>query len=675
MDSVFRGSFLQFDITPNVSQANPAFLQGMAGGLRQSTAVAIPLSIELCMLEDRNYTKLLFVTADIIGFDKDLVNEVRRHAALWGIEPEGIVMNASHTHYAPGTLSNMPQSMGPFYATYASQILKLIVTNLRSLYDNLEPCEILYGKAEAQIGVNRRFIKEGNVYFAPNPEGVYIKDTPLIRIGLKSSGRKIIWVSHGCHPTGMGMDTRISSDFVGFTKYELKRNKIADDVMFFQGAGGSSKEAAKRNDRWKFCDNINDVRKNGFTLASIVKETVYSGLKPIEGQFFSRIQNIELPLSREDAPEIGNEKLQALPIEVQLVSIGDQIKMLTFPMEMVAEFAQIIQKSGLVSTQDFLLGYTNGLDGYLSNDRMLEAGGYEAEKSHLVYQKPAALALGTEKKVVDSIRTLQNEQKKVNLDNGYGRYHQTKKSKKAFFVLSSGRCGTMTLAHLLNTADNARVWHHPQPDPIKEALLAWWGEIDFSTVFWRSRRSTITKSWAEGLVHGETDLLMTPFFEIIDKEIPESKFIILVRNPKGFVQSGMRRNYYYGHPWDFGRLRPKENSKEYETWNAFNQFERVCWLWNETYSRINRIHDIVNKERVLTVKFEDLVSDYGTIENLFEFLNLKKYKKGKIEKILSKKLNKQVDGNFPESGKWDEKMIDTLKDICSENIFRYDYKI
>ena len=433
MDSVFKGSFLQFDITPNVSKTNPAFLQGMAGGIRQSTAVAIPLSIEMCMLEDSNFTKLLFVTADILGFDKMVVDEVRRHAGLWGIEPGGIVLNASHTHYAPGTVSNMPDAMGPFYENYSGQILKLIVTNLRKLYDSLEPCKLSCGKAETQIGVNRRYMKGDDVYFAPNPEGAYIKDTPLLKIVLKSSGREIIWVSHGCHPTGMGVDTRISSDYPGFMKYELRRNSIADGVMFFQGAGGSSKQAFKKNGQWKFCDNINDVRQNGFKLASIVKESVFAGLVQIKGQFYSKLRSIDLPLSATGETDKINKSSPTLPTEVQLVCIGDDFRMLTFPMEPVAEFAQKIQACKGVATKDFLLGYTNGLDGYLVDDSMIEAGGYEVEKSHLVYKKPAPLAVGTERIVIDSIRTLLEEQDNVDSDNGYGRYHRTKNPKKSVF--------------------------------------------------------------------------------------------------------------------------------------------------------------------------------------------------------------------------------------------------
>ncbi|MGD9211048.1 MAG: hypothetical protein PVI90_09730, partial [Desulfobacteraceae bacterium] len=267
MEHNFRSSFLQFDITPNVSVQNPAFLQGMAGGLRQSNAVALPLSIEMCMLEDDHFTRLLIITADIIGFDAILVEKVRSFAKNWGIDPEGIILNASHTHYAPGTITNMAESMGPFYANYTSQILRIILSNFQNLYNLLEPCTIYSTGTKARVGVNRRLFADQQVLFSPNPDGPYIEDTPLLKICLNSSKRTVLWVNHGCHPTGMGKDNRISSDYSGVLKHLLKKNGIADGVMFFQGAGGSSKEALKVKDHWKFSANESEVFHNGYILA------------------------------------------------------------------------------------------------------------------------------------------------------------------------------------------------------------------------------------------------------------------------------------------------------------------------------------------------------------------------------------------------------------------------
>jgi hypothetical protein len=230
--------------------------------------------------------------------------------------------------------------------------------------------------------------------------------------------------------------------------------------------------------------------------------------------------------------------------------------------------------------------------------------------------------------------------------------------------MSAGRCGTMTLARLLDTAENARVWHHPQPDLILEALKAYRGDIDKRTTFRRARSPIMNQTWAEGLIHGETDLLMTPFVDEIAEEIADSKFIVLVRDPRDFVRSGMRRNYYRGHPWDAGRLRPREGTAEYRKWNAMTQFEKVCWLWARTYEKILEYCDQLGKNRVLCCRFEELTADINCIQELFRFLGLRGYDPFKLKGILSKKLNQQVSGAYPEPNVWPRVSTDTLWRIC-----------
>lgn len=702
MKDDYKGSFLQFDITPNVSSNNPAYIQGMSGPQRVATEIGSPLFLQMFLMEDTNYTKTLFVSADIIGFDKSIVKYVRAHAAKWGIRPEGIVLNASHTHYAPGTISNMPISMGPYYENYTNQIMQIIVNNLLQLYVGLEPCQIHFAKANAKIGANRRKMINGKAVFAPNPSGEYMSDTPVIIIDLYKSNKRILWVNHACHPTGLGTDTRISSDFPGYMRQTLLKTRSADGVMFFQGAAGSSKETVPSEGSVEFCTNARHARKNGDMLAKQVLAAIGKNLHPIHGPLFCTCQLIHLPIK--DAS--GNETLQAilqapkknlvlcewaenmlkkyptaeypktLPIEFQLIALGENFNILTVPAEPTAELASVIKSLYRVSGHDFILGYTNGLEGYLPTDKMIGDGGYEVKESHFVYQHPSALERGFEKKVLQSIDSCIDLKEKSGEPNGYGRYHLTTGEKRAFFVLSSGRCGTMTLARLLDLSPNAKVWHHPQPDPIKEALLAWWKDFDRRKSFWKLRSPVIYESWARGRIHGETDLLMTPFCDVIAEEIPNAKFIVLVRDPRDFVRSGMRRNYYKGHPWDFGRLRPKEGTTDYEDWNSMSQFEKVCWLWAATYSEIQERTKRINSRNIRILRFENLINDPLTLNDTFDYLGLEGFDEVQINTLMSKKLNKQMSGEFPKKDQWPEDYHRTLWKHCGAlaESFGYRYK-
>lgn len=696
----FRGAFAEINITPNVSEQNSVFLQGMGGPPRRATTVSEPLMMQLLLLEDDHFTKVLFVTADLFGFGPEIVDTVQAVVAQWGIEPEGLILNASHTHYAPGTISHVAKELGPFYEEYSNQIAQTIGQHLELLYNKLEECEILWGKVEAQIGVSRRLKKDGKVAFAPNPEGYYDKDTPFIHLHMLKTDKKVLLVSHGCHPTGLGSESVISADYPGYMRNTLKSKGVADGVMFLQGSAGSTKETVSVNGDVLFCENSTGAKENGEFLATQIMSGLKKELQPLNGSFFCTKRQISLPVKSPPPPSVltqirdnaGKDNLvrewtssllsrfpngdfpARLAMEVQLVSLGDKVSFITLPGEPVAELARDLRRLTSNPDSTFVLGYTNGLMGYLPTDVMIEEGGYETDASQYVYLLPSALDRGAQSNILSKAQECISAASDKDKFNGYGRYHLIKKSQKAFFVLSAGRCGTMTLAHLLNTASNARVWHHPQPDPINESLQAYRNNIDKRKTFWKARYSIIHKTWSQGLNHGETDLLMTPFSDMITKEIPDSKFIVLVRDPRHFVRSGMRRNYYHGHPWDFGRLRPKERSKEFDKWNRKDQFEKICWLWRETYDYILKFIHSLSKEQVLLVRFEDLVGDNSKTEELFDFLGLQGFDNNKVEQILRQKFNSQQEGYFAKPKDWPKKLSNKLWNECGEVAKTLGYK-
>ena len=124
---------------------------------------------------------------------------------------------------------------------------------------------------------------------------------------------------------------------------------------------------------------------------------------------------------------------------------------------------------------------------------------------------------------------------------------------------------------------------------IKETQQAYWDTIDRRSTFWAGRGQIICETWDRGLIHGETDHNMTPFCDRIAEDVPGAKFIISVRDPREFVRSGMRRNYYRAQgAWEDGRLRPHQSDPISKEWEARDQFDQVCWLWAETY-RISNV--------------------------------------------------------------------------------------
>ncbi len=267
--AVFQTAFAEIDITPKVSESNPVSLQGMAGPERKATGVSCPLKMQILLIEDENHTKMLFVSADLFGFGKEMVELVRNAASGWGIPAEGIILNASHTHYGPGTLSHVSQTLGPYFKEYAFEIAGIIGNSLTTLYDNLEPSHIYFGKTDIRIGVNRRLEKNGKIEFYPNDAGSYDQHTPFLLLEQKKSCKHILMINHGCHPTGLGVENNISADFPGYLREELINTGKVNHVMYLQGASGDIKESSPSTaaNHKQFARTSLDAQENGRIMA------------------------------------------------------------------------------------------------------------------------------------------------------------------------------------------------------------------------------------------------------------------------------------------------------------------------------------------------------------------------------------------------------------------------
>ncbi len=688
----FRASFIQLDITPPVSPDKPIPLQGMAGPARPATVVSDPLLMQLFLVEDDHHTRVLWISADIFGFGTEIVEHVRRVAADWSIQPEGLILNASHTHSGPGTVAGISQTLGPFQPEYAGVLIQSIGRALPLLFDSLEEADLSWGSVRAGIGMSRRLPRGEKIAFAPNPGGFYDQHTPYLLARLKKSDKRVLLVNHGCHPTVLGAENVISADYPGCLRQALLEKGTADAVMFLQGGAGSTKGTMAADDRVRFAAGAEDARSLGERLADAVHAGVNKGTEPLTGNFVCARREVSLPGRplppaqqlahlRDDAniPIVVREwaaaMLQRYPVgnnppthrcEVQFVSVGGRVSFVGVSGEPVAELARDIRECTPNPEATFVLGYTNGLLGYLPTDSMIREGGYEADSSFYYYLLPSPVGSGSEAAITGAVKESVSAAA-ASPGKLYGGYTSRKEDCRAFFVLSAGRCGTKTLTALLDIATNARVWHHPQPFLINETLQAYRNTIDKRKVFWQARYPFLRRTWAEGLIHGETDHNMTPFCDVVAQDVPDSKFVVLVRNPMEFVRSGMRRNYYVGHSWDTGRLRPEEDTEEGERFRSLDQFGKICWLWRETYSRILIITKTIPADRVLLVRFEELVEGTSKAGEIFSSLGLQGFDEAKVMQVLGQKLNAQVGGvDFPKPSQWPAELTEQLMRECGQ---------
>ena len=184
-----------------------------------------------------NDTRLVVVTYDGIGMSIDSTNNLRRAInKATGIPVENIAVNCSHGHTAPGPSDDtwerdkQPSSVDESTIlydewlgkdegelTYGRWFLGHTVEVAKRAAENLQPAALRVGRAPAQIGYNRRLMKDGKIVMAANPKGAVIPWVDVLA-AYGEDGRRIgVLFSYAAHPVIV-----IEPISAGFPGYAIK---------------------------------------------------------------------------------------------------------------------------------------------------------------------------------------------------------------------------------------------------------------------------------------------------------------------------------------------------------------------------------------------------------------------------------------------------------------------
>ncbi|HET6461655.1 MAG TPA: sulfotransferase [Syntrophales bacterium] len=271
------------------------------------------------------------------------------------------------------------------------------------------------------------------------------------------------------------------------------------------------------------------------------------------------------------------------------------------------------------------------------------------------------------------IRAILDEMHLLTKRDSYDARPKDQETGEAFFILSAGNCGTLTLAEVLRTATNARVVYHPD-DRLEENILpCYWGEAERRKIFRDARQILMHETWQDGLIYGETTPTVTLFADLLARDFPKSKFVVLTRDPSQYVRSYLFRNFYQGHPADSIRLGPSPDGRDYQEWKKAPQVEKICWLWNEFNSFIDRALETLDQGRFMVLRFEDLFGDIKTFNRLFDFLNLKGLSLSLISETLKTKRNANNYGRFPDICDWSPEFRRNVEQATMKYALKYGY--
>jgi len=190
-----------------------------------------------------------------------------------------------------------------------------------------------------------------------------------------------------------------------------------------------------------------------------------------------------------------------------------------------------------------------------------------------------------------------------------------------FFIVTTGRSGSQTIARVLSQSDDCICMHEPEPVLVKEATLYHYGVL--SDQLMRAILLSTRNPVLHGKIYGESNQKLSTFIPVLADAFPESQFIWLVRDGRDVVASTYYGREWYkpvdevvSHPnpftvpmkeWTWYRLRGDlAGNMNTQEWEALTRFEKNCWLWAYTNKVIQEHLTRVPRERWMLVRLETL---------------------------------------------------------------------
>ncbi|MGI6180898.1 MAG: neutral/alkaline non-lysosomal ceramidase N-terminal domain-containing protein [Agathobaculum sp.] len=363
------------------------------------------------------------VTCDVLAVDEATVARIRQFAYEGcGIQPENILICATHTHTAMATVPIFNTVPDPAYMEF---FVRAVAGAIVGAHAAMKPAKLTYGMArEDSISFNRRVIlKDGTVIIGGLEDETPVDtireiegeiDPDIGVIGVKDESDQYIAVisNFSCH-CDIVTGKEYSSDYPTYVERELNSMFQGDfPVLVLTGAAGDinhlnvmDPEAVASRSRYfdplgqEHCAKFSKVLAAQMALG-LCKATPMSAPRiavscdgfdaDLRAPRESELSWAEEILKQDDVPlkeQITAKEIFRLQqmqkeekiarLEIQLMRIGP-VDIVAVPCEVFCEIGVALKKMcpgeiTLVST------LTNGYDGYMITEKAYHNGGYEAQ--------------------------------------------------------------------------------------------------------------------------------------------------------------------------------------------------------------------------------------------------------------------------------------------------------
>lgn len=361
-------------------------------------------------------TTVALVSLDLGAINYQLVKEIKKAIqSLYGLEPASVLISVTHTHFAPAAMDWEMFPGGKADERYLSYLKDAVVRSVGEALENMAPAEAEFSRSNAELGYNRG-LKGADA----------ITDSAIDVIDFqRSDGREVVLFESACHPvfpnSGQNRYT-LGANYPGVARQIIEESNDRIFPVFFQGCCGDTDPLAQ------------DYNETGKVLAEKVLAALEGEREELKGSIRFIFDSLAVPVHAMSLKEVRGfleeNKGRSLDIEAaknvkwarkmlaeydnggikthqmeyyQLIDIGNW-RIVALSREPVKEYALRI-RALWPEKNVTVLGYSNDVSSYLTDDKHVEAGTYESYDSFFWYGEHAPFPIGTLDKIVSTIKT------------------------------------------------------------------------------------------------------------------------------------------------------------------------------------------------------------------------------------------------------------------------------
>ena len=430
--------------TTVITPAQSMWMSGYAARTKPSEGKVHDLHAKALALEacpersrgDAQGTRLVIVTVDLLGIPRPLRDSMEKQVnQRYKLPPEGLLLNASHTHCGP-VVKEMEDSIygDSFYGLspeqiqqsrqYMETLQQKLLTLVGQAIENLAPARLGYTHARAGFAMNRRLKTERGYVISANPNGPVDHDVPVLRIDNPQGELQAVVFGYACHNTTLSF-YEFCGDYAGFAQLYLEEARPGVTAMFIAGCGGDQNPYPRRT--------LDLAQQHGRALANGVEAALLSKASPIQGPIRAVLEIVTLDFAEPPGRQQLEKEAQSsnkyerrhaevllkeleqtgkirttYPYLVQVIQFGDDLTMVALSGEVVVDYSLRL-KTELAGPTVWVAGYSNDVFGYLPSLRVLQEGGYEGGGAMRYTNLPGPFAPSVEKRVIDKVHKLVNK--------------------------------------------------------------------------------------------------------------------------------------------------------------------------------------------------------------------------------------------------------------------------